>query len=436
MVGRLGNECDTYFELGLSQELYNKANNKFSIHSLLAFDTKSISSGTTNEIDYQGNNWQDNREGSGSWGGIRTAIEELYADYEMPSGITLWAGKRFYQRKDVHILDYYYLHNSGTGFGVENIPVGNLGSVSVALIKSQTDFNDPKFKNQKVWQCSDYDEKNKVCKLDKDGNEQSGWDNNRYGGLSQANGVDGNINNYKLDVRWNGIPLWSDASLDAVVIWGWQKLSGNQKAAKDPSGNSVVHTNNSVLALLEWTQGNFFGGFNKLSFTFANNGFNNVGLGALGSDSGAVLAPYATRGNSLRIIDWGVVEQNKWNLGYVLMYSHIHHKDEDHQGWSWNNYRNSNYWTFALRPSFKWSDYTSTILEYGYSSIPGANDSRDSASKLTLAQQWSPATHFWARPSIRVFASWLSGDKMNHANTGYYNKNHEYIFGAQMEAWW
>ena len=48
----------------------------------------------------------------------------------------IWAGKRYYQRKDIHIMDYYYLNNGGTGFGVENIAVGNLGSVSVALIKN------------------------------------------------------------------------------------------------------------------------------------------------------------------------------------------------------------------------------------------------------------------------------------------------------------
>ena len=57
----------------------------------------------------------------------------------MPSGIHLWAGKRFYQRKDIHIMDFYYLNNSGTGFGVESIPVGNFGSASVAIIKHQVD---------------------------------------------------------------------------------------------------------------------------------------------------------------------------------------------------------------------------------------------------------------------------------------------------------
>ncbi len=393
--------------MGLSQELYNKANNKFTVHSLLAFDTKikdpnNIDFGYgDNTVDRQGNNWQDNRPGQvGSWGGFRSAIEELYADYEMPSGITLWAGKRFYRRKDVLILDYYYLHNSGTGFGIDSIPVSNLGTASVALLKSTTSFG----------YTDDADN------------------------LVHPVGVHENVNNYKLDLRWNDIPLWSDASLDAVLIYGWQNLSGLQK-------QHGAHTNNSVLALLEWTQGGLLGGFNKLSFTFANNGFDSVGVGGQAADSGAMLAPYSTRGKAYRIIDWGLLEQAKWNLGYVLMLSHIHFDSKDGnkfwgKGWTGGAERNSNTWTFALRPSYKWSDFTSTVLEYGYSSIPSGNTGRDSASKLTIAQQWSPNTTFWSRPSIRVFATWLSGDLMDHNNTGFFKKNHEFIYGAQMEAWW
>ena len=59
-----------------------------------------------------------------------------------------------------------------------------------------------------------------------------------------------------------------------------------------------------------------------------------------------------------------------------------------------------------------------------------------SATKVTLAQQWSPKSTFWARPSIRVFTSWLGGDLMENTQTGYKNDHHEVVLGAQMEAWW
>ena len=139
MLGRLADECDTYAELALSQEVFNKGNNKFTVNTLVAYGTND-SDASDPQYDYQGNSWQGESGGQGSaWSGQRLSFREAWAGYEMPSGIQLWAGKRFYQRKDIHIMDFYYLNNSGTGFGVENIPVGNLGSVSVALLKSQTD---------------------------------------------------------------------------------------------------------------------------------------------------------------------------------------------------------------------------------------------------------------------------------------------------------
>jgi len=383
-VGRLGNECDTYIELSLGETLFDKANNKFAINTTLAFDTKGDD---VKDIDQQGNNWQDNRNGRGDWSGIRTAIEEIYADYQMPSGMSLWAGKRFYQRKDIHIMDYYYLNNSGNGFGLENIAVGNLGSISLALLKSQT--------------------------------------------TTDLEGTDYHINSYKLDTRWNNIPLWTDASLDVALIYSWQNMSHAQK-------ESGLKNNPSFLAMVEWTQSNILGGFNKLSFTYGNNGFDNVGTTS--GDTGATNAPAPTYGNGYRVIDWGLIEQPKWNLGYAFTFSHLSPDFKDGvytTGWTGHT---GNQFNFVLRPSYKWSQFTSTVLEYGYfngsrTGHPwGDHNGHTSASKLTLAQQWTPGDKgFWSRPSIRVFSSWLSGNSMNNK---FSDDSHEIVLGAQMEAWW
>jgi maltoporin len=37
---------------------------------------------------------------------------------------TLWAGKRYYQRHDIHISDFYYWNISGAGAGIEGIQAG------------------------------------------------------------------------------------------------------------------------------------------------------------------------------------------------------------------------------------------------------------------------------------------------------------------------
>ena len=50
-------------------------------------------------------------------------------------GSTIWAGKRFYQRHDVHMIDFYYWDISGPGAGIENIDLG-FGKLSLAATRS------------------------------------------------------------------------------------------------------------------------------------------------------------------------------------------------------------------------------------------------------------------------------------------------------------
>ena len=48
----------------------------------------------------------------------------------------LWVGKRFYQRHDIHMIDYFYWNLAGPGVGLENIDVG-MGKVGVAWVRNQ-----------------------------------------------------------------------------------------------------------------------------------------------------------------------------------------------------------------------------------------------------------------------------------------------------------
>ena len=131
LMGRLGDECDTYAEIALTQEVFNKAKNKFTVNTLVAWGSWE----DNDQWDYQGNSRQGVTNGGGtSWSGERVSLREAWAGYTLPMGAQIWAGKRFYQRKDIHILDFYYLNDSGTGAGVEGIPVGNLGQASFAVI--------------------------------------------------------------------------------------------------------------------------------------------------------------------------------------------------------------------------------------------------------------------------------------------------------------
>jgi maltoporin len=296
-------------------------------------------------------------------------------------------------------MDYYYLNNSGYGFGIHSIPVGNLGNFNLDIIKS----------NPGAFGGDDVGEK------------------------------DFTINSYKLQAGWRGIPMWSDASLDIDLIYAWENMSDAQKEKK--------HGNNGFMALVEYTQGNFFGGFNKLSFTYGSDALDGVGV-ATWNHEGQWVVPYNQRGNGYRFLDWGVIEQPSWNLGYSFIVTHNDVKNIDGNkdgGSSWTPGTGNDY-AFVLRPSYKWSDFTSTVLEYGYANLNNApsdasvrfkysTEHRVSLSKLTIAQQWTPGSQFWARPSIRVFATWMSGKGMDKQKTNL-KDNHQFVIGSQVEAWW
>ena len=393
-MGRLGDECDTYAELALTQEVFNKAKNKFTVNTLVAWGS------AEGNWDKQGNSWQGlgkggdraGENGDSAWNGQRASIREAWAGYTLPMGAQIWAGKRFYQRKDIHILDFYYLNDSGTGAGIENIPVGNLGQAAFAVIKQQID----------------------------------------------ENGVNAR-DTYKIDTRWNGIPLWKDASLDLAMIWGLPSTTDKQKeaAGTNPS-ESDLSSNSGVILMAEYTQGNFFGGFNKLSVTYGTDGFAYAGVLNGGNHLGDSYAPGDADSWGIRVIDWGLIEQDKWNLGYSFMGAYKH---ADQPKWS---HPTGHDYSFVIRPAYKWSNFTSTVFEAGYTTQKNTgwngwanpDDDHVDAYKFTLAQQFSPMTTFWSRPSIRFYVSYLGGDLMNKKYTGQDDHDGEVSIGAQAEAWW
>ena len=188
-----------------------------------------------------------------------------------------------------------------------------------------------------------------------------------------------------------------------------------------------------------------------MSLTYGHDALDYVGVLNGGNHAGDNVIPYSEKGSGYRFIDWGVIEQPSWNLGYAFLAAHKNAFDENQTegGANWSHPTGNDY-AVVIRPAYKWSDFTSTVLEFGYTNqtntgwngwATGYKD-RVKATKLTLAQQWTPGSHFWARPSIRVFASWISGDLINYQYTGKTannqkdNDNHQITIGAQVEAWW
>ncbi|WP_085595038.1 MULTISPECIES: carbohydrate porin [unclassified Pseudomonas] len=109
---RLGNECEQYAELELRQDLYTLEDG-----SVLSIDgMASLNNRYDRNLTFQGEN-----------GSAR--MPQMYAQWsKLPSlnGGSLWAGRRYYKRNDIHISDFYYWNQSATGGGVEDVRIGDL----------------------------------------------------------------------------------------------------------------------------------------------------------------------------------------------------------------------------------------------------------------------------------------------------------------------
>ena len=126
---RLGNEGDTYLEAGLRK-------------------TFQLPGGITWAAAFTGTYWngQANFRGLGDQGMYVT--KEAYvttSGYAFSPAAIFWAGKRYIEREDVHIVDHFFYSVGGptidTGIGATNIPVGDQARLGVSVLRSGQRFS-------------------------------------------------------------------------------------------------------------------------------------------------------------------------------------------------------------------------------------------------------------------------------------------------------
>ena len=109
---RLGNECEQYAELELRQDL-------------LTLDDGSVLSVDGMASLY--NKYDHNPSFSGDNGTVRMPeMFDKWSNLPALNGGSVWAGRRYYKRNDIHISDFYYWNQSATGGGIEDMKIGDL----------------------------------------------------------------------------------------------------------------------------------------------------------------------------------------------------------------------------------------------------------------------------------------------------------------------
>lgn len=141
-LGRLGNEFDTYSEIGLGQEVYNEEGKTFYVDSMF-------------EISSDGSQENEGTKNDKANFGLKQFNIQAKGFLSFAPEATIWGGKRFYQRHDLHITDTKYWNISGYGAGIEGVEMAN-GALSAAWIRGdQEDLNinylDLRFAGIKPW---------------------------------------------------------------------------------------------------------------------------------------------------------------------------------------------------------------------------------------------------------------------------------------------
>jgi maltoporin len=409
---RLGNECETYMEITLGKSLWEQNEQSFYLDTRIAYKSA------------QQNDWsEDPGDGSGSnsddisfnravlahpYRDSVTSVREANAQFKgvipgQPKS-TLWAGKRFYQRHDIHMADFYYWDLSGPGVGLEYWTLGP-GDLSIAWVRN-TDGPWANGLGEDFWEDSD-------------------------------NLVRPNVVNNVISLRYANLNINPNGNLEVGVEWGAADLTEAQDNAVllDEDGNirQVGFKNeNGWLFTLYHTQGAWFGGFNKLIGQYGTGSMAATGNNNTHSASASDLD------DMWRIIDHGAVSiGNRVEMLYAIWYESKAQATGDGK---------KNWFSVGIRPQYRWSDTMNTALELGYDNVdiedgfwgPDNDGTRD-LFKATLAQQWQAGPSIWARPVIRLFvtyAEWNDNNFPQTPGTIPIGDTDGVTFGAQAEAWW
>lgn len=227
---RLGNESTNYGEMVFGVKLYKGA------------DGSQFNYVTNIAMSYDGD--QDYEGADGASPAFRLASRENFVTASgvfdgFLKGSQVWIGKRFYQRHDIHMTDYFYLGNTGMGAGIEGI---NLGPAKFSYAWLQSGGNDA-------------------------------------------------TTSTRHDFRLAGIPLFKGTELEVGLL----TLQGSPVA--DSAQDDTQEMSYTVFG--EAVTSNFFGGFNKmfLSYNTNNAAWNGVDSYSSGyGDSDATLIKFIDHG--------------------------------------------------------------------------------------------------------------------------------------------
>lgn len=388
-VGRFGNEYSSWFDLQFTQRVYD--HNGKTAHAVVLFDG--------NVGEQYGDAWFDKDAES------RLQFSDIYLTTKgfLPFApeADFWVGKHNLPKYEIQMLDWKsHLTESGAGVGIENWQLG-VGQINAALVRQDLNAHAVS-----------------------------------YPAASEAMQVNTNT----LDVRYNNIPLWDNATLALLGRYSVANKSDTYKSRED--NGSYYSIKDAWLAGVVVRQALSAGGFEEFTVQAADN--------SLASGFAQPFGPSPTYGygdnyygehsygKAFRLISQGEAYPfSQVVMAHALIYS------AGHDIYSYDTGAHTDYQSFraVVRPAWIWDSYNQTGVELGWftqtNKQQGVNY-HEQGYKTTLYHALKVDTSLLAsRPEIRFYTTYLRAQDngISHFQFGDQKKD-QLAVGVQAEVWW
>lgn len=397
-VGRLGAENDTYGEIFLGTDVANVDDTVWSVNSRIAVSSQY-------NRDWQSTNnvvINDNAVSTDNVENTRFALREFNLTVkgllDFDKDATVWAGKRFYHREDIHVIDLYYWDISGMGAGVENLQVGP-GKLSLAWLRRD-------------------DSQTYVDNVDPTATKN---------GFRSA---------HIFDVQYD-FPAWDGAGIEVRDTFLVPQRDNDSTTKKNFHPANKFGKSN--IFGVELGQGYSLGWHKTvLKWTHGSTArWVKFGTEAWFDDSGA-----SDKANRYSIYNFG---QMNFTSNFGMFYTLNFTTSKNYDG-NKTNLKNDRAFQVVVRPYVQLTKMTKVLVELGAYTQTEKNTDGESttrnAQKYTVAYAITPdASNFWSRPELRIFATYIHGKKdgmqsVDISSWGDSAQNRNFLVGVQAEAWW
>ena len=382
---RLGNECDTWTEIGpnYTYRPHGEDGPVFYGRWWLAVFAPE---GRQNELDFD--------------------TTELFIETSniqfLGKSTKFWVGRKYYQRFQTHLNDFWWLMMLGDGFGIEEIDV-SFGKILYAYTRNSASVD-----------------------------------------LNEAGTLRGEAFQNNHDLRLYGLPVGFSAKPNLSLQVTFSHSAGNDGAFTESGAVSVANAATSTygFSFAAWHEESFDFLFNRLSIQYGrgitrNNFDGNNPDTVLTTTSDAaddLLSAYIVRVTE----DLILMPDKRW----AVMLNAIFQKED---GGDYDD-RDRTWYSLGIRPYWFLDKNFRLLAEYGFDRTDDkSSDLKGNLHKLTLAGEVAADYGVWNRPVIRAFftfAAWSDSFRGQVGSSGTNNptecntRTDCFSAGVQIEYWW